>query len=127
MPDWLDMEAWGAYVEMRRAMGKRAPFTILAEKRTIHDLEKLEAQGHPNGEVLWQSVTAGYRGVFPLKNRTFSAPIRQPAVSFKQQDDERLAQRVKEMTGGLIDSTTRRTDFIDMEEGNGIRRIEAPR
>jgi len=58
MPDWLDVEAWSAYVAMRRSMGRRAPFTDLAEKRTLHELEKLQAEGHPNGEVLWQSVIA---------------------------------------------------------------------
>lgn len=106
MPDWLDKEAWEAYCEMRRAMGKRAPFTALAEKRTIHDLEKLEAQGFPNGEVLWQSVTAGYRGVFPIKGHR--PEVRKPVQhqSFQQQDAKAKQARIAEMTGGLLGSTT---------------------
>lgn len=119
MPDWLDQEAWAAYVEMRRAMGKRAPFTAMAEKRTIHDLEKLEAQGYPNGEVLWQSVTAGYRGVFPLKNKP-AAPKQQK--SFKERDADALAERVREMTGGII-NPRRQGDIFEMEVTDGIKRI----
>lgn len=125
VPEWVDKDAWSAYVEMRRSMGKRAPFTALAEKRTLHDLEKLEAEGHPNGEVLWQSVTAGYRGVFPLKNRVLKR-IQAPAMSFKEQDEQRLAERVREMTGGIV-NCIRQNDFIDMEESHGTRRIETPR
>lgn len=121
MPEWLDTEAWFAYVEMRRAMGKRAPFTALAEKRTLHDLEKLEAQGHPNGEVLWQSVTAGYRGVFPLKNKPAAARA-VPAKSFKERDADLLAERVREMTGGII-SPRPQGDIFDMEVSDGFKRI----
>lgn len=101
VPEWVDKDAWSAYVDMRRSMGKRAPFTVLAEKRTLHDLEKLEAEGHPNGEVLWQSVTAGYRGVFPLKNRQQHAP-----QSFQHQDACAKRARVAEMTGGILGSRT---------------------
>jgi hypothetical protein len=106
MPEWLDKEAWGAFLEMRKSMGKRAPFTLLAEKRTIHELERLESQGHPNGEVLWQSVMMGYRGVFPLKNRQ-----PQQTASFRQQDTEAKRARVAEMTGGLLG--TRHIEEVD--------------
>ena len=99
MPDWLDKEAWAAFVEMRRAMGKRAPFTELAEKRTILELERLELQGYPNGDVLWQSVMSGYRGVFPLKG---VKPNSQP--SFQQQDAKAKRDRIADMTGGLMGS-----------------------
>lgn len=119
MPEWIDKEAWLAFLEMRRSMGKKIPFTELAEKRTIHELEKLEAQGHPNGEVLWQSVMMGYRGVFPLKNKPQQ---RSAPQSFKQQDEQRLADRVREMTGGIINPRPQ-GDIFDMEVSDGLKRI----
>lgn len=63
----IDSEAWAAFVEMRKAKGKRAPFTEAAAKRIRFELGRLNAQGYPPGEVLWQSVVNGWSGVFPLK------------------------------------------------------------
>jgi len=68
LPDWLDREAWTAFKDMRKAKGKRAPFTALAEKRVLFELDLLRAKGHPSGQVLWQSVVAGWSSVYPLKH-----------------------------------------------------------
>ncbi len=121
MPDWSAGGDIIGEMGMRKSMGKKIPFTDLAAKRTIHELEKLEAQGHPNGEVLWQSVMMGYRGVFPLKNR----PTQQrstPQQSFKQQDEQRAAERVREMTGGII-SPRPQVEIFEMEVVDGLKRI----
>jgi hypothetical protein len=64
-PDWLPHESWAAFLEMRKKI--RAPLTDSAVARTWAELEKLQAQGHDPGEVLWQSVQNAWRGVFPLK------------------------------------------------------------
>lgn len=68
LPDWLDREAWSAFKDMRKAKGKRAPFTEAAEKRILWELDRLRAQGHPSGQVLWQSVVAGWSSVYQLKH-----------------------------------------------------------
>lgn len=68
LPDWLDKEAWTAFVDMRKAKGKRAPFTELAKKRLLFELDLLRAKGHPSGPVLWQSVVSGWSSVYPLKH-----------------------------------------------------------
>jgi len=68
LPEWLDKEAWSAFKDMRKAKGKRAPFTALAEKRLLFELDLLRAKGHASGPVLWQSVVAGWSSVYPLKH-----------------------------------------------------------
>lgn len=67
-PNWIDSEIWLAFVEMRAAKGKRAPFTDRAAKMIIHELDRLRGQGHNPDEVLRQSVMAGWSGVFGLKH-----------------------------------------------------------
>jgi len=68
LPDWLDLEAWAAFKDMRKAKGKRCPFTALAEKRLLFELDLLRVKGHASGPVLWQSVVAGWSSVYPLKH-----------------------------------------------------------
>lgn len=118
-PDWLDKEAWAAFREMRLSMGKKVPFTEMAATRIIHELGKLEALGHPNGEVLWQSVMLGYRGVFPIKAQ---AARRVESKTFKERDADALAERVREMTGGII-SPSRQGEVFEMEVPSGLKRI----
>jgi len=59
---------------MRRKL--RAPLTDYARKRLIAELVKLEGEGHKAESVLNQSITRGWRGVFPLSadNRELHQP-----------------------------------------------------
>lgn len=66
-PSWIDAEVWLAFVEMRKAKGKRAPFTDRAAKMIVNELDRLRGVGHNPDEVLKQSVMNGWSGVFPLK------------------------------------------------------------
>lgn len=99
-------EAWQAFLEMRRAKGRRAPFTAAAEKRIQFELRRLKADGHDPAEVLWQSVINGWSGVFPLKGRqiqTVTVPskpanacddyLRQQAEHMKAVEAERLRRK----------------------------------
>lgn len=67
IPGWLDPEAWAAFCEMRKAKGKRAPFTDAAAKRILYMLDRMRKEGQNPAEVLWQSVVNGWSGVFPVK------------------------------------------------------------
>jgi hypothetical protein len=67
MIDIESTEAWQAFIEMRRAKGKRAPFTDLARKRILFELRRFEADKQDPEEILWQSVTNGWSGVFAIK------------------------------------------------------------
>ena len=67
IPDWVPGEPWQAFVDMRRAKGKRAPFTVAAAKGVLASLGKLRDQGHDPAEVLQQSVVNGWSDVYPIK------------------------------------------------------------
>jgi hypothetical protein len=81
LPDWLDAEAWQAFKDMRKAKGKRAPFTEAAERRVLFELDRLRAQGYPSGQVLWQSVVAGWSSVYPLKHVQASSTVESMEVA----------------------------------------------
>lgn len=67
LPGWLPEPQWSDFVQMRRAKGKRAPFTVAAAKGILADLSKLRDEGHSPAEVLQQSVNAGWSAVYPVK------------------------------------------------------------
>lgn len=62
-----DTESWAAFIEMRAAKGRRAPFTERAKTRILFELRRLAADGQDPEEVLWTSVTNGWSGVFPIR------------------------------------------------------------
>lgn len=64
LPDWISKDAWSAFEEMRRKI--RAPMTDRAREGIVRELEKLRELNDPN-EVLLQSVTRAWRGVFELR------------------------------------------------------------
>lgn len=65
LPDWLPIEAWAGFVEMRKR--SKAPLTDQAIKLALGELEKLRAQGHDPASVLNQSTMNAWKGIFPLK------------------------------------------------------------
>ena len=74
LPDWMPIEPWADFVAMRRAKGKRAPFTVAAAKGIVVELGKLRDSGHDPGEVLRASVVNGWSGVFAPKPGQGRAP-----------------------------------------------------
>ena len=99
LPAWIDPEAWADFVEMRKAMKSRAPWTPGAQKLIVRELAKLLDQGFDPNESLRQSVMQGWRGVFPAKR--YQQPLGN-TESFKQRDDRAAAERVAAATGGLV-------------------------
>lgn len=67
IPEWMPQEPWAAFVAMRKAKGKRAPFTDAAKAGIIRELSKLRDQGHDPATVLQASVNSGWSGVFAPK------------------------------------------------------------
>ena len=65
-PEWVPLESWQAFGEMRKKI--RAPLTFRACELTVIDLDKLRKDGHDPGPVLMQSVQRCWRGVFELKS-----------------------------------------------------------
>lgn len=67
LPGWLDRELWTAFVEMRAAKGKRAPFTATARKLVLGKLQRMQASGVDANAALGESVMNGWSGVFEPK------------------------------------------------------------
>lgn len=68
LPDWIPLEAWEGWLEMRRL--KKKPLTEGAKERAIQKLWRLRQAGHSPLLVLNQSEDNGYTGLFPV-SRTY--------------------------------------------------------
>lgn len=69
LPDWVPVDAWISFVEMRKGMGATGKLTPNAVKLIIKKLETLKDQGQDPRLVLEQSVISNWKGVFPLKQQ----------------------------------------------------------
>jgi len=67
-PEWVPVEAWRDYVEMRVRV--RKPMTARAKELAVIELGKLRDQGHEPKAVLEQSVARSWAGLFPIGGRT---------------------------------------------------------
>lgn len=67
IPDWVPADAWAGFVEMRKRI--RKPLTPRATELIISKLQALAEDGHPPGDVLDQSTTLSWQGIFPLKDQ----------------------------------------------------------
>lgn len=65
LPDWLPIEPWNAFVEMRRAI--RASLTSKAKVLAIAKLAKLRAEGYDARELLDAAVMNSWRSFYPPK------------------------------------------------------------
>ena len=65
LPDWLPVEPWKAFLEMRAKI--RAPLTQRGQELSIRKLYKLQASGEDVTAMLEQSVERSWRGLFPVK------------------------------------------------------------
>ena len=64
LPEWIERDVWDAFEEMRRKMKK--PMTDRARQNIVAALIRFEAAGMIASEVLEQSITNGWSGVYPL-------------------------------------------------------------
>ena len=64
LPDWINVEIWDAFIEMRKK-SKSIP-TERAIILLIKELDKLRLLGNDPNEVLNQSIMNSWKGVFPL-------------------------------------------------------------
>ena len=71
LPDWIPLETWNAFIDMRKRIKK--PATDFAKKLIVGKLEKFKAQGQDVVAILEKSITSGWQDVFELKeNKTFA-------------------------------------------------------
>jgi len=69
-PEWLDMELWNAFVDMRKKLKK--PMTDYAQKLALVKIEK-DFKGQENA-VIEQSLIHSWQGFFPLKDVKINEP-----------------------------------------------------
>jgi len=79
VPDWIESDVWGAYLEVRSKKG--APATARAFGMVIVELIKLRDRGQDPNDVLRQSIRAGWTDVYPIKGAAMAASqdVRAPA------------------------------------------------
>lgn len=65
LPEWLPLEAWKAFLEMRRQ--KKTPNQPRALTMLITELTRLKSLGHDPIAVLDQSTLKGWKDVYALK------------------------------------------------------------
>ena len=95
MADIENTEAWAAFIEMRKAKGKRAPFTDLARKRILFELRRFEADKQDPEEILWTSVTNGWSGVFAIQRKGWQ-PVDKSTTVDNSTDYERTQRLLQE-------------------------------
>jgi 5-methylcytosine-specific restriction endonuclease McrA len=66
LPEWIKQETWGAFMDVRRKL--KAPQTDHALSLIISKLDKLRMLGQNTEEILNESITNGWKGIFPLKS-----------------------------------------------------------
>ena len=66
LPPWVDAQAWGDFVAMRKAI--RKPMTDAAKRLAVAELAKLRDQGEDPTEVMRQSTFRSWQGLFPVKD-----------------------------------------------------------
>lgn len=89
LPDWIPVEAWDGWLEMRRNELKK-PAGRRAQELAVKKLARLRDQGHDPEAVLDQSTMANWQGLFPVKpDRTGPLPPNvTPFPSRMNRDDE---------------------------------------
>lgn len=65
LPDWMPLDAWNGFLEMRKASGKKP--TARAVELLIAKLDRLRADGNDPGAVLDQSTERNWQGLFEVK------------------------------------------------------------
>lgn len=66
LPEWLPLEAWQAWMEVRKRM--KVPNTDRAIKLHIETLTKLKGQGQDAARVLDEATKRGWRALYPLND-----------------------------------------------------------
>jgi hypothetical protein len=65
VPDFINLQTWGEFLEMRRRM-KRS-LTLDGMKLLVGSLEEMRDRGEDVNAVLEQSVVHSWIGVYPVK------------------------------------------------------------
>lgn len=120
-PDWVPMEAWDAFIEMRRKM-RNAPLTKRAVKMLFSELCRLRSAGEDPERVLNVATMKGWRGLFPVSERKDNGPISNARKSANQERQDRNIENGRR----ALEILQRRArgadvDSVDAEAGSNSR------
>jgi len=73
LPDWVPLDAWNSYVEMRQKI--RRPLTEKAKYLQVKKLAELVNEGQDPEAVLNNSVANSWQGLFPVKSEVKSKGV----------------------------------------------------
>lgn len=102
LPDWVPVEAWKDFLDMR-AKAKKPP-TDKAKKMIITELDKLRAAGEDPAKVLDQSTRKNWTDVYPLKKDAMRPATGSGYASINDTDNQ-----LEEKAGKLGISTIGKT------------------
>lgn len=71
LPDWLPKQTWEEFKQHRKEIKK--PMSVLAQKKTIKQLEKMRDRGQDIESVINQSIANGWQGIF--ENNQFKGKV----------------------------------------------------
>jgi len=72
LPDWIPVDAWAAFMEVRKS--KKAKNTDYALSLLVKAMEKIKGDGLDPLEALNNSIKAGWSDVYPPKGNTKGPP-----------------------------------------------------
>ncbi|UMM63166.1 helix-turn-helix domain-containing protein [Aristophania vespae] len=108
LPDWLPLDAWNGWLEMRKR--KKTPLTPRAIELTLRKLSEFQKQGYNVGSILDTSTERGWTGVFEPREcasfKTKHKPPLNPFAGFDKQwcdkfESDPMAQKDRQM---LVDA-----------------------
>jgi hypothetical protein len=89
LPDWLPLDAWNAYLEVRQKL--RVPNTANATTLLLAKLTALRKEGHDPKKVIEQSIERGWRSLFQPKGDPYENSRRQFTPNPTKDDRARAA------------------------------------
>lgn len=109
LPNWLPSEAWTEWLQYKKE--RRKPMTPMTQKKQWRELERYMADGHLPADVINQSITQGWTGLFPLKKEHVNGNSKQtPQQQVADAYAKSLGGRQHEARGRIVD-----------EDGNDVR------
>lgn len=118
LPEWIPVEAWNAYVAMRKAIpGKK--MTEGAVKLQIGKLDQMRQEGHDIEAVLNQSTSNNYTGLFEVKGQNRPAGDAGRKVSQLGKHGQATASSAQEWLAqsGMEDSLEEKRRFATLMTG----------
>lgn len=118
LPDWIPVDAWDGFEEMRNKI--RKPMTDRARGMIVTELQKLRG---PPGAILDQSTRNNWQDVFELRDKANGQSGNQTDGMGRT---ERAAERLKQQISGGSSGTGQGTSRFDaMQSGPGYRITDA--